>query len=126
MLKYRNTKTGWSNSFHYLLRLTKGLNEKAMKPKISEIQIIPIKPMNGLVAFTSFVLNDWLYLGSIGIFTRLEGGYRLTYPTRKVGNRNINIFHPIDKSFAEEIEKEIIKKFEDVVKENDRYDCSYA
>lgn len=97
-----------------------------MKPKISEIQIIPIKPMNGLVAFTSFVLNDRLYLGSIGIFSRPEGGYRLTYPTRKVGSRNINIFHPINKSFADEIEKEVVKKFEDVVKQNDRYDCANA
>ena len=97
-----------------------------MKPKISEIQIIPIKPQNGLVAFTSFILNDWLYLGSIGIFTRPEGGYRLTYPTRMVGNRSINIFHPISKSFAEEIEEEIVKKFEDVVKQNDRYDSANA
>lgn len=97
-----------------------------MKPKISEIQIIPIKPQNGLVAFTSFVLNGWLYLGSVGIFTRPEGGYRLTYPTRKVGSRNINIFHPICKSFAEVIEKEVIKKFEDVVKQNDRYDSFNA
>ena len=92
-----------------------------MKPKISEIQIVPIKPQNGLVAFASFVLDDNLYLGSIGIFTRPEGGYRLTYPTKKVGDRNINIFHPINREFAKAAEKEIIKKFEDVMK-NDRYD----
>ena len=92
-----------------------------MNPTVSEIQIIPIKPQNGLVAFASFVLNDCLYLGSIGIITRPEGGYRLLYPTKKVGIRNINIFHPINKSFAETIEKEVINKFEDVMK-NDRYD----
>ena len=94
-----------------------------MKPVISEIQIIPIKPQNGLVAFASFVLNDSLYLGSIGIITRPEGGYRLLYPTKKVGMRNINLFHPINKSFAETIEKEVINKFEDVMN-NDRYDSS--
>jgi len=92
-----------------------------MKSFISEIQIIPIKPQNGLVAFASFVLNDYLYLGSIGIFTRPEGGYRLLYPTKKVGIRNINIFHPINKSFAESIEKEVFEKFEDVIN-HDRYD----
>lgn len=86
-----------------------------MKPKLSEIQIIPIKPKNGLVAFASFVLGGSLYLGSIGIVTRPQGGYRLTYPTKKVGNRNINIFHPINKKFAEAIEKAVIKKFEDVM-----------
>ncbi|PIY72616.1 hypothetical protein COY87_00015 [Candidatus Roizmanbacteria bacterium CG_4_10_14_0_8_um_filter_33_9] len=89
--------------------------------KISEIQIVPIKPNNGLVGFASFVLNDGLYLGSIGIFTRPEGGYRLTYPTKKVGNRDINIFHPINKEFAEAIEKTVIKKFEDVMNQNDRH-----
>ncbi|HBB76372.1 MAG: hypothetical protein A2186_01555 [Candidatus Levybacteria bacterium RIFOXYA1_FULL_41_10] len=88
--------------------------------KITEIQIIPIKPQNGLVAFASFVLNESLYLGSIGILTRPEGGYRLVYPTKKVGERNINIFHPINKVFAKSIEKEVIKEFEDVMK-NDRY-----
>ncbi len=91
---------------------------------ISEIQIIPIKPRDGLVAFASFVLNESVYLGSIGIFTRPQGGYRLVYPTKKVGIRNINIFHPINKSFAESIEKEVIGKFEDVMKNHDRYDSS--
>jgi len=91
---------------------------------LTEIQIIPIKPQNGLIGFASFVLNDSLYLGSIGIFTRPEGGYRLTYPTKKVGDRNINIFHPINKDFANQIEVEIIKRFKEVmnkVNKNDRY-----
>lgn len=91
-----------------------------MKPKIAEIQIIPIKPQDGLVAFASFVLNNSLYLGSIGILTRPEGGYRLLYPTKKVGLRNINIYHPINKSFAETIEKEVINKFEDVMRKYGR------
>lgn len=89
--------------------------------KISEVQIIPIKPQNGLVAFVSFVLEGNLYLSSIGIVTRPEGGYRLVYPTKKVGIRNINIFHPINKEFSQSIEKEVIGKFEDVMK-NGRHD----
>ena len=97
-----------------------------MKNKISEIQIIPIKPINGLVGFASFVIDSNLYLGSIGIITRPEGGYRLVYPTKKVGLRNINIFHPINKSFAENIEKEVISKVEDVMKNYDRYDEANA
>ncbi len=89
---------------------------------ISEIQIIPIKPQDGLVAFVSFVLDNNLYLGSVGILTRPEGGYRLLYPTKKVGMRNINIFHPINKEFAQSIEKEVISKFEDVMKTYGRHD----
>lgn len=93
-----------------------------MKNKISEIQIIPIKPQNGLIGFVSIVLNENLYLGSIGIMTRLNGGYRLTYPTKTVGSREMNIYYPINKEFAEAIEKEVIKRLEEVMKnENDRH-----
>ena len=93
---------------------------------LSEIQIIPIKPKDGLVGFTSFVVDNNLYLGSIGIITRPEGGYRLVYPTKKLGIRNINIFHPINKDFAKSIEKEVISRFEDVMKKYDRYDEANA
>ena len=93
-----------------------------MKTKLTEIQITPIKPLNGLVAFASFVLDNNLYLGSIGIITRPQGGYRLTYPTKSVGTRELNIYHPINRQFAEAIEKEVIKRLEEVMKnENDRH-----
>lgn len=93
-----------------------------MTNRLTEIQIIPIKPQNGLVAIASFVLDNNLYLGSIGIFTRPQGGYRLTYPTKKVGSRDINIFHPINKQFASQVETEIINKFEEVMNnQNDRH-----
>ena len=46
--------------------------------KITEIQIIPIKPRDGLVAFASIVLENSVYLGSLGVYTRLDGsGYRI-------------------------------------------------
>jgi len=92
-----------------------------MKPKLSEVQIIPVKPQNGLVAFASFVLDGNLYLGSIGIVTRPNGGYRLVYPTKKVADRNLNIFYPINKEFALTIENEIVKQFENVMKKYDRH-----
>ncbi|HOX96445.1 MAG TPA: septation protein SpoVG family protein [Candidatus Woesebacteria bacterium] len=87
-----------------------------MQNRISEIQVVPVKPTDGLVGFASLVYNDSFYMGSIGIYTRPQGGYRLTYPTRKGANGNFNIFHPINRKVAEEIEKVIISKFEDVTK----------
>lgn len=87
-----------------------------MKATISEVQIIPIKAKDGLVGFASFVYDCNFYFGSIGIYSRPQGGYRLTYPTRKGVNGNFNIFHPINREIAEEIEKVIISKFEDVTK----------
>ena len=95
-----------------------------MTVKISEVQIVPIKPKDGLMGFASFVLDDRLYLGSIGIMSRPEGGYRLTYPTKAIGIKSLNVFYPINKTFAQEVEKAIINRFEDVMKKvnnNDRY-----
>lgn len=95
-----------------------------MKPKITEIQIVPIKPQDGLIAFVSFVLDNNLYLGSIGIVTRPQGGYRLTYPTKRVGIKDLNIFYPINKAFAEEVERSVLKKLEEVMNNHDRHSSS--
>lgn len=94
-----------------------------MENKVSEIDVTPIKPSDGLVGFASVVFNDSFYLGSIGIFTRPNGGYRLTYPTRKGLGGSFNVFHPINKAVAEQIEQAVISKFEEVVKSYDRHDC---
>lgn len=93
-----------------------------MNHQITEIQIIPIKPQNGIVAFASFLLDDGLYLSSIAIMTRPGSGHRLVYPTKKVGSRDINIFHPINKVFAQLVEEAVMKKFEEVMNLDDRYD----
>ena len=76
---------------------------------ISEIQIVPIKPINGLVGFCSFVLFESIFCGSVAIYTRRDGGYRLVYPTKKLGQTNINLFHPISNEIGNLIEKEVIK-----------------
>ena len=90
--------------------------------QITEIQIIPIKPKDGIVAFTSFILNGALYLGSIAIATRPTGGHRLIYPTKKIGDKSLNLFYPINRTFAQTVEIAVLAKFENVMKENDRYD----
>jgi len=78
---------------------------------ITEVNITPIKPQNGLIAFASVVLDGCLFLGSIGLYARLDGtGYRLTYPTKKIGATNLNIYHPINKLLAKEIEKAVLDK----------------
>lgn len=83
-----------------------------MNVNISEIQIVPVKPVNGLVGFSSFVLNGYLYLGSIGIYTRPKGGYRLTFPMKN----NLNVFYPINKDFSQFIEGVVVREFEKVTK----------
>ncbi|MBI2596363.1 septation protein SpoVG family protein [Candidatus Daviesbacteria bacterium] len=79
--------------------------------KVSEVQIRVIKPKDGLVGFASCVLDGVLYLSSIGIFSRLDGtGYRITFPTKKVGDTDLQIFHPISRELGQEIEQAIIDK----------------
>ena len=83
--------------------------------QITEIEIIPVKPKDGLVAFASFVLDQKYYVGSVAIYTRLNGsGYRLVYPAKKVGEHNINIFHPITANAGREIENAVNEKVEEL------------
>jgi len=88
---------------------------------ITEVQIVPIKAQDGLVAIASVIFDSSLYLGSIGIVTRLNGGYRLVYPTKKVADRNLNVFYPISREFALAVEQEVVKQFEEVMKKYDRH-----
>ena len=79
--------------------------------KITDVQITPITPRNGLVAFASVVIDDNIHLGSIGIHTRLDGtGYRITYPTKKVGQKDLNIYRPTNEETSKMIEEAIISK----------------
>lgn len=84
-----------------------------MSTKVSEIKIIPLKPKDdGLVAIATCVIDNKLYCGSIGIYTRMEGGYRVTFPTKKVNEKSINLFHPINKTVYTEIESAIVLHYE--------------
>lgn len=91
--------------------------------RINEVQIIPIKAQNGLIGFASLVLNNQLYISSIGIHSKLDGtGYRLTYPTKLVGEKGINIYHPINRQLSSDIEQAVFNKLKEVMeKSNDRH-----
>lgn len=91
---------------------------------IAEVNITPVKPSSGLIAFASLVINGSIYLSSIAIYTRLDGTYRLLYPTKKVGDRIINFYHPVNRDASLQIETAIFKKCKEVFErrnENDRY-----
>ena len=88
-----------------------------METKISEVTIIPVKPNKGLVALAPCVIDDKLYLGSMGLYTLKppKVGYRVTYPNKKSGYTSINIFHPINRAVGDAIEKEIIATYEALI-----------
>ena len=85
---------------------------------ISEIQIIPVKPNNGLIAFASCVINDQFYVGNIAIYTSPSShdGYRLVYPTKVLPNgKEIHAVHPINRETGEQVQKAIITKYEEII-----------
>ena len=91
------------------------MNEiKKCELKISEIQIIPIKPKNGMVAFASCVVNGALYIGNIAIYSSPSRlcGYRLVYPSKILPTgKEIKCVHPINKKTGECFSRAILEKF---------------
>ena len=83
-----------------------------MQEKISEIEIVPIQPRNGLIGFCSFVWDNALKVSSVGIHTKLDGtGYRLLFPAGKFGNTCF----PISENIGEYITKKISEKVDQII-----------
>jgi DNA-binding cell septation regulator SpoVG len=94
--------------------------KEVMTMRVTEVDIAFVKPKDGLIAFASVVLDDELYLSGIAIHSRLVGsGYRLTYPTRKVGETQFSLFHPIRKPVGLAIEQAIFGKLKNVMSKRD-------
>ena len=81
---------------------------------VSEVNITPVKPNKGLVAFASVVIDDSIYLSSIAVYTKLNGSYRLLYPTKIMGNRSLSLFYPINYRTSYLIEEAVSKKCNEI------------
>lgn len=87
---------------------------------VSEVSITPVKPTDGLVAFASCLIDGQLFIGSLGVHQRLDGtGYRITYPTKKVGSRQLNYFYPVTKEAGIVIERAVIAKCVELFERSD-------
>ena len=83
-----------------------------MKIQVDNIRIFPVRPMEGLIAFASAIVNDGLYIGSIAIYEKKDGsGYRITYPTRKSKGKDLNLFHPVTQECSKVIEDAILNEY---------------
>lgn len=82
--------------------------------QISEVQFVPVKPDDGLIGFASCVLDERHYIGSIAVFTKLSGGYRLVYPTKIIGGRHLHYHHPLTSEASREIESAVIERVEQI------------
>ena len=82
--------------------------------EISSIQVVPIKPQNGLVGFASAIINDQFYIGCIAIYTCPKNhlGFRLVFPNKKLpSGQAIDVFHPVSRDSGDLIEETIIKEY---------------
>ena len=82
--------------------------------KIDEIQIVPIRPLDGLVGFASCVINNQFYVGNIAVYSSPSSrdGFRLVFPTKKLASGQVvDCFHPINKEAGELVTSAIIKQY---------------
>ena len=81
--------------------------------KIS-VSFTPIIADAGLQGFASIKIDDWLVLGSVGVYSRLNGpGFRLTWPAKKLPNGLLKHYFKItDAKIEEEIRVAVEKEIE--------------
>jgi len=88
------------------------------KISVNEIEIIPIRPQGGLVGFASFVLNNSLYVGGVGIHSSpsCPGESRLLFPTKTLRNgQHIRLVYPIEHSIGETIRQAVIAQYSELM-----------
>jgi DNA-binding cell septation regulator SpoVG len=100
----------------FLKKSTGARSREVTIMQVTEVEIAFVKPKDGLIAFASVILDDQLYLSGMAVHSKLGGtGYRLTYPTRKVGQMQFSLFHPIRKPIGLAIEQAVFEKMKNVL-----------
>ena len=95
--------------------------------EIKDVRIIPVSPNNGLVAFASISVDNGIYLGSIAVYKKLDGGLRLLYPSKKIKGKETTIFHPLNLQTSKVIERLIFDEYKKVILQgckNDRHNTA--
>jgi len=83
--------------------------------QITKVQVRKIVPKDGLVGFASFVIEDSLYVGNIGVFSRLnQDTFRLIFPEKKIKDKKIPIFYPVTSDFYYILEQLVNEKIKEI------------
>jgi len=97
-------------------RFTEVEMRKEENLRVEEVEFVPIKPREGLIGFASCLVDRRFYFAGIGVHTVLNGeGLRITYPTRKVGDTNIPLYHPVNAEVGDTIRKAITRKVKELL-----------
>jgi DNA-binding cell septation regulator SpoVG len=85
---------------------------------VTEVQIIPVKPRNGLVAFVSFIINGQFYIGNAAIYTSpsSQEGFRLVYPIKTLPTgKELNCVYPISREIGDIVLKAVVSKYKELL-----------
>jgi len=88
-----------------------------MKTKVDEVRIIPINPIKSphhndvLVALATCIIDSKFFVGSIGVYQRDDGGYRITYPTKRRERSELKLFCPLNVETGQDIEDAIVGEY---------------
>ena len=89
-------------------------------PEISQVEIIPFRPRNGLLGFASCIINNQFFIGDIAFFSRPAGGIRLGFPEKKLSNgAKVDIFKPLTSNVDAVIESAVMERYEQLMKCNE-------
>lgn len=94
------------------------MNKTAIsQTQVTEIEIVPVKAENGLVAFANCVLDNKFFLGNIAVYTRLNArGFRCVYPTKKLANgQQIQLYYPINQEVSRAVESVISERLSELL-----------
>jgi len=92
--------------------------KKSQKEIISEVEFMPIIPRKGVVAFVSFTYDKKFRIQDCAIVTRPQGGYRLSFPIKTLNNgKTIQSIYPISKELGNFISDNVLKVYENFIKE---------
>jgi len=82
---------------------------------VTKIKIKRLIPIKGHIGFVSCVIDNWLYLGNIAIFSRLNSdSIRLVFPEKKIGEKKISIFYPLTHEAYYELEKVVFENLKNI------------
>ena len=94
--------------------------EKMCALRVDEIEVVLVKPKDGLLGFASCVIEKQLYLGNIALHNSPTSAdkYRLVFPAKKLlTGRTLQFFYPINSDFYRQIKSAIVNHYEKIIKE---------
>ena len=77
---------------------------------ITEVKINLSTQKNAIKAYASVTLDDVLVIHNIKILDGIKGMF-IAMPSRKVLGKFLDIVHPLNSSFREELQKKILEQY---------------